>query len=102
MVYTLDSRETLKKLKPVTISPKLDKAGNVTKNDSGSISNLLLTAGTPYYIAVEATKAAKSKNTGYDLTIGGTQFDNANNTLANKRLGGFWCDGIGFAQRASG
>jgi len=87
-VYTVNAKGTLQKVKSITVSPKFDKSGNIISGGTGALNGLLLTATQPYYLAVEATKAAKGANSEYVLDIGGTRFDNINNNVANNN----WSD----------
>ncbi len=86
-VCTVNAKGALQVVKSITVTPKFDKQGNVIGNSSGAINNLLLPAGKPYYLAVEATGAAKGANSDYLLNLGGSLFDNAKNTLANNNWG---------------
>ena len=71
-IYTVNAKkpETLDKVKSISV--------NGTKVTTGTISGLLVEAGTEYYVSVEATDAKKGKNTNYDLSVTGTGFVDAN------------------------
>lgn len=86
-VYTVTAKGALQVVKSIAVTPKFDKQGNVTGNSSGALDALLLSSGKPYYLAVEATGAAKGANSDYLLNLGGTLFDNAKNALANNNWG---------------
>ena len=70
-IYTYNEQEDkLDKYKSVSV--------NGTKATSGTISGLLVEAGTTYYVAVTANDAKKAKNTNYEVTVSGTGFVEAN------------------------
>jgi len=76
-IYSIDVNGALKALKTFTITPKLDKQ-NVISGTSGTLSGLLLSGGSAYYVAVEAPGAAKGLSTSYNLTLDGVAFTRCN------------------------
>ena len=75
-VYGVDAGGRLKSMKSITVTPK----GSVT---SGTIKDLLMLAGTTYYVAVEAPDWKKGVGTDYNLSVSGKVFNHAKNGLAN-------------------
>ena len=76
-VYSVDANGKLKSMKSITVNaPKSGVA-------SGTIKDLLMLAGTTYYIAVEAPDWKKGVGTDYELNVSGNVFNHAKNNLAN-------------------
>ena len=76
-VYSVDANGKLKSMKSITVNaPKSGVA-------SGTIKDLLMLAGTTYYIAVEAPDWKKGVGTDYELNVSGKVFNHAKNNLAN-------------------
>ena len=75
-VYSVDANGKLKSMKSITVTPKNGVA-------SGTIKDLLMLAGTTYYIAVEAPDWKKGVGTDYELNVSGNVFNHAKNNLAN-------------------
>ena len=70
-IYTYnEKKDKLDKYKTITV--------NGTKAHDGTISGLLVEAGTEYYVEVKANDAKKGKNTDYEVLVTGTGFVNAN------------------------
>ncbi len=68
---------------------KLKKVKNLNVSGaSETLGGLLLDASKSYYLSVQAPKAARGVNTGYDLAVSGTLFNHAKNRVAND----FWGD----------
>ena len=70
-LYTVNAKGALTKGKSVSV--------NGTKSTAGTISGVLVDAGTELYVAVTAAGAKTGKNSAYQVDVTGTGFVKANN-----------------------
>lgn len=82
-VYEMNAKGKLTRVKSVTVNPKYDRKTGVWTKNVGDLEGLLLSTNATYFVKVEAVNAQKGGNTGYDLDVGGTIFNNPNNALLN-------------------